>query len=466
MRKLKTKKIIFLLAVVLSIILFLYLMIRDNRNDKLSTIDANSSMINEDKITAVQPTIKIDSTNTPSTNKEIHGITSEAQDQTEIPYSMLLPGLPEEPPPTSSPDEIIPPDDFIPGSYFEIKYEQLMDDLTVMHEYGITHTWPSFPQITEFGIQIDGCHNPVWPAVETAKKVGLIWIKQQVRWGDIEYLDGNIRRVRWQCLDDVAEATSAYGMKLMFSITTSPKYLRPSYANTVLGPPRDLGAWQQFLSALLKRYKGKINAVEIWNEPNLDAEWEEGVNPYQYLDLLRISYTIIRRSDPNIIVISGGMAPLDQSSYPSYISDVEYLKNISHEGGFLWFDCVGYHANGPDGIGYADQVISRFAENIFYKQDSRLRRPLCITEFSFSLPINGQTPKNFAWAASHTEEQQAENMIKWMRIIKRSGLVAIAIVFNLNYSDGLTPNSIAALQRQDLRGLTLQAIQNELAANK
>jgi hypothetical protein len=43
-------------------------------------------------------------------------------------------------------------------------------------------------------------------------------------------------------------------------------------------------------------------------------------------------------------------------------------------------------------------------------------------------------------------------------------MVALAFVFNLGYHDGITPNSIAALDRPGLSGQILAVIQSYLAS--
>ncbi|MEM4202632.1 MAG: hypothetical protein QXS54_01045, partial [Candidatus Methanomethylicaceae archaeon] len=136
---------------------------------------------------------------------------------------------------------------------------------------------------------------------------------------------------------------------------------------------------------------------------------------------------------------------------------------VTHEnGGALWVDCIGYHANGPPPDGFFEGVLARY-RNAIAQQDPALRRPLCLTEVSFSLPIGGQTPPDFAWAVGHTEEEQAQRFRKWIAMSRTAPDLHLAIVFNLNYLENgrPTPNSIAALARPDLKGLTLSVFREE-----
>lgn len=52
------------------------------------------------------------------------------------------------------------------------------------------------------------------------------------------------------------------------------------------------------------------DAIEIWNEPNIDREWPAGmIHGANYTQLLAASYTAIKARAPNTIVISAGPAP-------------------------------------------------------------------------------------------------------------------------------------------------------------
>lgn len=340
-------------------------------------------------------------------------------------------------------------------------------DLVAMQHIGIAPPKPLSRTAVEWGIQINACDEPLDPALDLAAQMGMRWIKHQVRWGDIEYLEGNTRHFRWACSDQLVDKALARNFKILFSVTTSPPYLRKTYlrgTESVLGPPQNPYDYATFINILLTRYKGRVHAIEIWNEPNLDAEWDIGVNPFLYTYLLKLSYATVKSIDPSVMVILGGVAPIDHSAAPRYMQDVEFLRAVHALGGMLWADCVGYHANGPPNLGYFDDVVRRYEHHILREQPKELRRPMCLTEVSFSLPINGQLPPQFAWAIHNTEEAQAQRFEEWIAMSRNVSFLRLAIIFNLNYREGgaITPNSIAALERSDLRGLSLRRIANAL----
>ncbi|MBL8161825.1 MAG: hypothetical protein JNJ61_07545, partial [Anaerolineae bacterium] len=51
-------------------------------------------------------------------------------------------------------------------------------------------------------------------------------------------------------------------------------------------------------------------AIEVWNEPNIDQEWPAGlINGTNYTQMLKLAYPAIKAANPNVMVISGAPAP-------------------------------------------------------------------------------------------------------------------------------------------------------------
>jgi hypothetical protein len=311
------------------------------------------------------------------------------------------------------------------------------------------HETPQLPLQTAFGVQIDGCDAPVSRAIDLVKTTGFTWIKQQARWGDMQSAPD---RVDWSCLDRVISAAHAAGLNVLVSVTTSPAYLRPYFRDT-LGPPDQFEPFAYFLFALLSRYPHQIQALECWNEPNLSAEWHGYIDPVQYGMLLSLCYTAARAVDPRILVISAGIAPTGNDSRWTHADDRWYLRRLYEYNGASHLDCIGAHANGPDGQGEFPAVLARYLD---FAKDIR---PLCFTEFGYALPVKGQAPAGFEWAVTHTAETQARRLVADMAAARSSGTVQLAILFNLNFDDGAdSPNTLYALTREGFTSPALDAI--------
>src|SRR5258708_35492468 len=93
-------------------------------------------------------------------------------------------------------------------------------------------------------------------------------VKQIVDWGDVRP-DKN-RAYNWQRMDDVVNETIYRKLKFVARLGNQPPYwaLLPKDSDPNQ-PPFDSVAFGEFCHDVATRYKGKINAYQVWNEPNL-----------------------------------------------------------------------------------------------------------------------------------------------------------------------------------------------------
>ena len=76
--------------------------------------------------------------------------------------------------------------------------------------------------------------------------------------------------------------------------------------------------WQKAETSFLDDYAdflGEVaglgaDAIEVWNEMNIDREWPTGqIDPRRYKVMLEKAYTQIKAANPDTIVITGALAP-------------------------------------------------------------------------------------------------------------------------------------------------------------
>jgi len=90
-----------------------------------------------------------------------------------------------------------------------------------------------------------------------------------------------------------------------------------------------------------------VEAVEIHNEPNLSLEWnDQPPDAAQYVQMLRASYQAVKSVAPNMIVVSGGLAPTDTTPDRLAVNDIDYAREMLRNGAAQWFDAFGYHPYG------------------------------------------------------------------------------------------------------------------------
>jgi hypothetical protein len=171
------------------------------------------------------------------------------------------------------------------------------------------------------------------------------WVKQAFAWRDIETNEKG--GFDWYRPDFIVDAVEDAGLKLLVRIDRQPFWTQPEgMPPTENRPPDDLNDFGDFCSVLADRYRGRIAAYQVWNEPNLSREWgDQPPNAAEYTEMLKICYEAIKAADPNAIVISAGLAPTG-TGLPDAIPDAEYLQAMYDAGAGAYFDVLGLNAPG------------------------------------------------------------------------------------------------------------------------
>ena len=304
-----------------------------------------------------------------------------------------------------------------------------------------------------------------WLGVIT-DKLNFNWVKMQVRWYDLEKGQGGIF---WDVLDSAMKVACDKGLRVMLSVVAAPTWTQAQPMTADQGqeaPPDDPQKYAGFLSKIIDRYSGRVGAIEVWNEENLEREWNTavGVNASDYVTLLRTAYASIKAKDQRIVVISGALSPTgincnvsfpncQPAGRPIVIDDVTYLNKFIDAGGLNYTDCVGTHSNGTnlpptsDGANPPPRDGYKFSgpwDNPHYSwalksqveayaSILRGRKQQCVTEFGYASPVDGKFPPNFGFAQDVTEKQQGEYLVEAINWMRDSGLVDMAFLFNLDY---------------------------------
>ena len=330
---------------------------------------------------------------------------------------------------------------------------------------------PPLPQATTslddevfgYGIQVHGVVGDPAYTMGQVQSLGLGWVKQQVRWHDFELAPGEMD---WSGFDAVVDEANRHGLRVMLSVVDAPTWSRPSFFDDTPegAPPEDLSLTADFLGRLVDRYQGRIHAIEVWNEQNLAREWDtaEGVNPEQYVEMLRLSYQAIKSRDPNIIVISGALSPVgftgtdaNNPSRITVINDREYLQAMVANGLLSYCDCVGTHHNGyniPPDIRWDDpyqddsaifrgfwdnpDISWTFRSTIEYYNDTVSgMKPLCLTEFGWATAEGqGGFPPGFEFAQDNTLQEQSDFIVQGYQLMREWGFVRLAFLWNLDFA--------------------------------
>ena len=165
---------------------------------------------------------------------------------------------------------------------------------------------------------------------------GFTWVKQWFAWRDIEGKGKG--QYDWATADRIVNQTEEFGVNLLLRVDHEPEWAGP--------PPGNINHFVDFVTALATRYKGRVEAYQIWNEPNLAREWgNKPPNAGEYTQMLKAAYQAIKAVDPNAIIISAGMAPTTELSQRA-VPDTQFIQNMYNAGAKPYFDMLGAHGAG------------------------------------------------------------------------------------------------------------------------
>jgi hypothetical protein len=137
------------------------------------------------------------------------------------------------------------------------------------------------------------------PFARMIRRAGIPWVRERLRWSDVEQEPGTFR---WGKYREVADALAAEGIRICQVWHDTPSWARRSAPDA--HAPDDLRHAYRFAKAASAEFRGEIQAWEIWNEPDIHFWKDEGS---RYAGLLRAATAGIREGNPNAMVLSGSL---------------------------------------------------------------------------------------------------------------------------------------------------------------
>jgi polysaccharide biosynthesis protein PslG len=208
---------------------------------------------------------------------------------------------------------------------------------------------PPFPSLS-YGIQAFLWWNTYWASIhlEWIRLMNFGYVKQIFAWDDLEPARGQWVFTR---ADQLVDEIHQKGLRVVVRLSDAPDWTHPNNpgrkdTDFVDGPPDDVADMATYCGTVATRYKGRITAYQIWNEPNLTREWgNRPPNAQEYVNLLGACSQAIRAADPAAILISAGLAPTGTYDDTAHPDDV-FLQAMYDVGFQQYIDVVGVHAAG------------------------------------------------------------------------------------------------------------------------
>jgi hypothetical protein len=168
--------------------------------------------------------------------------------------------------------------------------------------------------------------------------------RQGLYWSAIERSPGSYD---WRPFDAVYQNMLAQGIRPLWVLFEAPCWAqgKPSGCNpTKRYRPTSAhyGDFAHFAALAAQRYPLALG-IEVWNEPNTELFWGGKPEPAEYASMLKQVAPAVQAANPDMPVISGGLA----SSYTTdknSLSTVKFLRKIYKKGAAQAADAIGIHA--------------------------------------------------------------------------------------------------------------------------
>ncbi|NOK60676.1 MAG: polymerase [Chloroflexi bacterium AL-W] len=307
--------------------------------------------------------------------------------------------------------------------------------------------------VNAFNIQFEAEEAKVTQTLEMARDLGAHFVRIQMPWDDVEIAGKgdfedrrNPERMRdaWEKYDFIVAEANRLELDLIVRIDRPPQWARAQTHDTQAfqeglannpdstGPPDDYDDFGDFVGAMAERYRGQVNYIQLWNEPNLAYEWNWTTpDPEGFVELLRIGYIAAKAANPDVVILFPSLAPTDGLDRQAPMTELEYLDRVYAAGGDEYFDIMSAQAYGlgqpPDEHRY---VFLRRPGNWSWSRpiDTRIdvsrlvllrevmerhgdyETSVWISEFGYNSAPEGVPGRN-TWGEPVTEEVKGEYLI-------------------------------------------------------
>ncbi|MCE2471230.1 MAG: LysM peptidoglycan-binding domain-containing protein [Anaerolineae bacterium] len=329
-----------------------------------------------------------------------------------------------------------------------------------------------------FGLQAFADQDAVDDLVAQVSELAVDWVKVDVSWAELEAEPGIYD---YQALDAMVAAFELIDVKILLNVYEAPGWSRRTYTeklNSTMreygGPPEDLADFASFMTNLVTRYAGLVDAYEIWKSPNLLKYWTAPVY-YQepeltddgdygipdevqlgagyYIPLLKVAYDAIKSHDARALVISAGLAPVGFSDGYNSIDTGTFLQGMLDQGAAASSDAIGavFSASAvpptlkccdkPPGVDshyesflqYLPELLDFYTKVLSINGYSDI--PIFVTQMGWgtSEGANTATPSSgFEWLTYTSEDEQALYVSQAYSIVQKMENVSAMILYNLN----------------------------------
>ncbi len=192
------------------------------------------------------------------------------------------------------------------------------------------------------------------------KLSGIVWVRDRINWGEVETARGKFEDNTKYDLS--ADIQTKNGLKVYQVFHATPGWAQEIKSSHSF--PDDLRDIYNFASEMAKRYKGKVLAWEVWNEPDITVFSDELGD--SYASFLKAMYLGFKSSDPDLLVLICSFA-----MGPGRFADTIFQNDVCN-----YFDIYNYHVY-DDWKKHIDRALSHIE---IMKKYGLERKPIWLTE--------------------------------------------------------------------------------------
>ncbi len=297
-------------------------------------------------------------------------------------------------------------------------------NLSVVIQAGDVSSLPPVAPISSGSFELGGhIRDGAYPYSERMHYAGMKWSKVQVHYS--------------QDASSIIAAAHANGFKIQLSALGSPDMV------TQAGFEQNFANWVAGMAA------AGADAIEVWNEPNIDREWQIGhISPQAYTNLLCASYSAIKAANLGTAVISAAPAPTGWfgGCGPNGCDDAPWMAGLRDAGATRCMDYIGAHHNAgatspsarighPANPGDPHHSWFFLPQTELYYSTFGGARKLFYTEMGYASQEGVPTFSDaFGWARGTNNAQQAAWLAEAVQLSINTGMVRCIIVWNIDFT--------------------------------
>lgn len=174
--------------------------------------------------------------------------------------------------------------------------------------------------------------NEAWPTVEFAS--WRLWDTGT----DWEKLEPQKDHWDFTRLDALVQQAKDHHVKVLLTLGQTPAWAsskpdeKAFHGMGAARMPKDIADWDHYIEVVATRYKGRIEAYEVWNEPSYPRYFLD--SPADMATLTKEAANVLHRVDPDAKLVSAS---------PTSVAGLPWLKKYMEAGGGNYADAIGYH---------------------------------------------------------------------------------------------------------------------------